>query len=294
MSIHIPQGKLIAIGGNEDKGTCPEPNHPPKYYLNFFEFGILRRILQEMKGVDSRVEVITTASEIPGEVGKNYVQAFAKLGCKNIGLMHIKTRKDAAEGSLLERIRKADGVLFTGGDQMRLSQVFRGTEFLDILQERYMNEAFVIAGTSAGAMAMSRTMIFGGSSANSLVKGAVKITDGLAFMKNVIIDTHFVTRGRFGRLAEAIAEHPTCIGVGLGEDTGVLITEGEKMETIGSGLVLIFDGHHIKHSTITSIEDGEPLSIENMVIHVLAKGNCYHLQSRSFHAQVPAQVINKV
>jgi cyanophycinase len=293
MSIRIPKGKLIAIGGNEDKGTCPEPNHPPKYYLNFFEFGILRRILQEMKGVDSRVEVITSASEIPEEVGENYIQAFAKLGCKNIGLMHIKSRKDAADRELLNRIRQADGVLFTGGDQMRLSRFFRGTEFLDILQERYFTEEFVIAGTSAGAMAMSGTMISGGSSANSLLKGAVKITDGLAFMNNIIIDTHFVTRGRFGRLAEAIAEHPKCIGVGLGEDTGVLITEGDKMETIGSGLVLIFDGHHIQHSTITSIEDGEPLSIENMVIHVLAKGNCYHLKTRSFHARIPSQMINK-
>ncbi|MDO1445823.1 cyanophycinase [Rhodocytophaga aerolata] len=291
MSIRIPKGKLIAIGGNEDKGTCPEPNHPPKYYLNFFEFGILRRILQEMKGTDSRVEIITSASEIPEEVGENYVQAFAKLGCKNIGVMHIKSRKDAEDIRLLDRIRQADGVLFTGGDQSRLSRFFRGTEFLEILQERYQNEPFVIAGTSAGAMAMSKTMIYGGSSSNSLVKGAVKLTQGLAFINNVVIDTHFVTRGRFGRLAEAVAEHPRCIGIGLGEDTGVLITEGDQMETIGSGLVLIFDGHHIKHSTITSIEDGEPLSIENMVIHVLAKGNCYHLKSRSFHAKMPAQVI---
>jgi cyanophycinase len=243
-----------------------------------------------MKGADSRVEVVTSASEIPEEVGENYVQAFAKLGCKNIGLMHIKSRKDTADRNLLDRIRQADGVLFTGGDQMRLSRFFRGTEFLAILEEKYYNEDFVIAGTSAGAMAMSRTMISGGSSANSLLKGAVKITDGLAFMNNVIIDTHFIARGRFGRLAEAIAEHPTCIGVGLGEDTGVLITEGDKMETIGSGLVLIFDGHHIKHSTITSIEDGEPLSIENLVIHVLAKGNCYHLNTRSFHAKTPSQL----
>jgi cyanophycinase len=118
------------------------------------------------------------------------------------------------------------------------------------------------------------------------LKGAVKITAGLSFIKNVIIDTHFVTRGRFGRLAEAIAEHPGCIGVGLGEDTGVLIREGNKMETIGSGLVIIFDGHHIQHSTITDIEDGEPLSIENMVMHVLAKGNCYHLKDRAFHARI--------
>jgi cyanophycinase len=286
MSIHIPKGILISIGGNEDKGTCPEPNFPPKHYLNFFEYGILRRILLEMKGIDSRVEVITTASEIPIEVGEYYVQAFAKLGCKNIGVTHIKNRMNANEPEYLERIKEADGVMFTGGDQILLSRAFLGTEFLDILHERYINEPFVIAGTSAGAMSMSKTMIYGGSSSNALLKGAVKITAGLSFIKNVIIDTHFVTRGRFGRLAEAIAEHPGCIGVGLGEDTGVLIREGNKMETIGSGLVIIFDGHHIQHSTITDIEDGEPLSIENMVMHVLAKGNCYHLKDRAFHARI--------
>lgn len=290
MSIRIPKGKLISIGGNEDKGTCPEPNYPTKHYLNFFEYGILRRILQEMKGVDSRVEVITTASEIPDEVGENYLHAFAKLGCKNIGIMHIRNRKDAAETAYLERIKMADGVMFTGGDQIRLSRTFLGTQFLDTLHDRYFNEEFVIAGTSAGAMAMSKTMIYGGSSSNALLKGAVKITEGLSFINNVIIDTHFVTRGRFGRLAEAIAEHPGCIGVGLGEDTGVLIREGNKMETIGSGLVIIFDGHHIRHSTITDIEDGEPLSIENMIMHVLAKGNCYHLKERSFHAKLATNV----
>jgi cyanophycinase len=290
MNIHTPKGKLIAIGGNEDKGTTHEGDFPRKSKLNFFEFGILRRILQEMKGIDSRVEIITSASEIPLEVGELYVQAFNKLGCKNIDVMHIRSRAEADQAQNLERIKKADGVMFTGGDQMRLNRFFQATEFLRILQDRYTHEPFVIAGTSAGAMAMSRTMIYGGSSANSLLKGAVKITKGLSFLHHVIVDTHFVTRGRFGRLAEAIAEHPSCIGLGLGEDTGVLITEGNKMETIGSGLVIIFDGHHIKHSTITDVEDGEPLSIENMIMHVLAKGNCYHLNDRSFHAKVPVTV----
>lgn len=289
--MYKPKGKLISIGGNEDKGTCPEPNFPSKNYLNFFEYGILRRILLEMKGVNSQVEIITTASEIPVEVGENYLQAFAKLGCNNVGIMHIKNRKDADITEYLNRLKKADGVMFTGGDQMRLSKAFLGTEFLNILHDRYTYEDFLIAGTSAGAMAMAKTMICGGSSTEALLKGAVKITEGLAFLKNVIIDTHFIARGRFGRVAEAIAEHPDCIGIGLGEDTGVLITEGNRMETIGSGLVIIFDGHHIQHSTIAGIEDGEPVSIENMVIHVLAKGNCYHLKERKFFAQMHTEEV---
>ncbi len=281
----IPKGKLISVGGSEDKGTGIEPNFEPKAHLHFFEFGILKRILSEMKGVDSKVEVITTASQIPEEVGENYVQAFGKLGCNNIGVIHIKNREDALNEEYLERIKKADGVMFTGGNQLRLTMIFGGTEFMEILHHRYITENFLIAGTSAGAMAMSNTMIYQGSSTGALLKGEVKITTGLALMKDVIIDSHFVTRGRFGRLAQAVASNPSCIGIGLGEDTGVLVTEGNKMEAIGSGLILIFDGHSIRHSNIADIEEGAPISIEHLIVHVMEKGNFYYLKERKFYAK---------
>ena len=278
----IPKGKLISIGGSEDKGTGIEPNFEPKAHLQFFEFGILKRILSEIKGEDSRIEVITTASQIPEEVGENYLNAFGKLGAKNIGVMHIKDRADVQNPEYIERIKNADGVMFTGGNQMRLTMIFGGSDILKILIERYENENFVIAGTSAGAMAMSNTMIYQGSSTGALLKGEVKITTGLAFIKDVIIDSHFVTRGRFGRLAQAVAANPGCIGIGLGEDTGVLVTEGNKMEAIGSGLILIFDGHNIRHSNIADIEDGAPISIEHLIVHVMEKGNMYYLKERKF------------
>ena len=168
--------------------------------------------------------------------------------------------------------------------------IFGGTEFLRTVISRYQNENFVIAGTSAGAMAMSNTMIYQGSSTGSLLKGEVKITTGLALIKDVIIDSHFVTRGRFGRLAQAVASNPSCIGIGLGEDTGVLIKEGNKMEAIGSGLVLIFDGHNIRHSNIADIEEGQPLSIENLIVHVMAKGNFYYLHERKFYNEMNVTV----
>ncbi|MGQ0827994.1 MAG: cyanophycinase [Bacteroidota bacterium] len=278
----IPKGKLISIGGSEDKGITIEPHFEPKAHSHFFEFGILKRILMEMDGIDSQVEIITTASVIPEEVGENYIQAFGKLGCKKIGVIHIKNREDTLKPEYIKRIKEADGVMFTGGNQLRLSMIFGGSEFLKIIIYRYLNENFVISGTSAGAMAMSNTMIYQGSSTGSLLKGEVKITTGLALIKDVIIDTHFVTRGRFGRLAQAVASNPGCIGIGLGEDTGVLITEGNKMEAIGSGLVLIFDGHAIRYSNIADIKDGTPISIENLVVHVMAKGNLYHLEERAF------------
>jgi cyanophycinase len=288
--MNAPKGKLISVGGSEDKGTEIDPHFAQKDHLNFFEFGILKRILSEMKGKDSLVEVITTASQIPEEVGQNYIQAFGKLGCSNIGVIHIKKREDALEPDYLERIKKADGVMFTGGNQLRLSMIFGGTEFLKILLRRYQDENFVIAGTSAGAMAMSNTMIYQGSSTGALLKGEVKITTGLALLKGVIIDTHFVTRGRFGRLTQAVASNPGCIGIGLGEDTGVLIKEGNIMEAIGSGLVLIFDGHDIRHSNIADIEEGQPLSIENLVVHVMAKGNFYYLNERKFYNEMNATI----
>jgi len=286
-SMNIPKGKLISIGGSEDKGTAIEPNFIPKNYLNFLEFGILKRILSEMKGVDSVMEIITTASVIPEEVGDNYIQAFGKLGCTNIGVIHIKNREDALKPEYIERIRKADGVMFSGGNQLRLSMIFGGTEFLKILLNRYQNENFVIAGTSAGAMAMSNTMIYQGSSTGALLKGEVKITTGLALIKDVIIDSHFVSRGRFGRLAQAVASNPGCIGIGLGEDTGVVIKDGNKMEAIGSGLILIFDGHGIRHSNVADLEEGAPISIEHLVVHVMAKGNFYYLENRRFFAATP-------
>ena len=289
--MEIPKGTLVSIGGSEDKGTGIEPKFEPKEFLHFFETGILKRILSEMKGVDSHIEIITTASAIPEEVGENYTHAFGKLGCTKIGLIHIKTREDALNPEYLERVKVADGVMFTGGNQLRLSMILGGTDFLKIILNRYWDEDFVVAGTSAGAMAMSNTMIYQGTSTGALLKGEVKITTGLAFIRDVIIDSHFVTRGRFGRLAQAVASNPGCIGIGLGEDTGVVIKNGNEMEAIGSGLILIFDGHNIRHSNIADLEDMEPISIENLIVHVMAKGNHYYLNERKFYATAPAKVV---
>ena len=280
----IPKGKLIAIGGNEDKGTYPNPNSKRKYYLDFFELGILKRIVTELQEENPRIEVITSASMIPEEVGDRYIGAFGILGCNNIGLMHIRTPEEARLPDYLERLRNTDGILFTGGDQSRLVNFFGQSEFLKICLQRYQQEPnFVIAGTSAGAMAMSEIMIKGGSSTESLMKGAVKMREGLGLIRNVIIDSHFVKRGRFGRLIEAVGTHPKAIGIGLGEDTGVLITKGNQIETIGSNLVIIIDGHHINHNNTTFAPKGTALSIENLIMHVLAKGNLYDIAERTFY-----------
>ena len=281
--MQIPKGKLLAIGGAEDKGTNLETGEIHRNNLNFFELGILKRFVHEVGSTDKRIEVITTASMIPVEVGENYQTAFGKIGCSNIGLMHIRNRADAMNAEYVDRLKNCDGVMFSGGNQMRLTSSFGGTEFLSILLKRYHEEStFVVAGTSAGAMAMSNTMIYEGNATKAHLKGEVKITTGLGFMDDVIFDSHFEKRGRFSRLAQAIATNPSCIGIGLGEDTGMLITEGNKMEAIGSGLVMIVDGHDIKYSNIADIPDGNPISIENLKVHFCENGNGYMVNERVF------------
>jgi cyanophycinase len=285
--MQFAKGKLLAIGGAEDKGTDLETGQIHRNNLNFFELGILRRIVEEIGGEEKRIEVITTASMIPVEVGENYLHAFSKIGCKEIGVMHIRNRTDAANEAYLERLRNCDAVMFSGGNQLRLTTTFGGTKFLEIILERYNEEEnFLVAGTSAGAMAMSNTMIYEGNAAKAHLKGEVKITTGLGFMDDVIFDSHFEKRGRFGRLAQAVSSNPSCIGIGLGEDTGVLISDGNKMEAIGSGLVVILDGHDIRHSNIADIPDGNPISIENMKVHFLEKGNGYLTMERIFIPEV--------
>jgi cyanophycinase len=282
-----PLGKLIAIGGNEDKGTYPNPRTKKKYYLNFFELGILKRVVLESGKEDPRIEVITTASMIPEEVAKIYVTSFAMLNCHQVGIMDVRTPEDALQPEYVERLRLADVVMISGGNQSRLTQMFGGTEFLRVLKQRYQESPnFVIAGTSAGAMAMSQAMIAGGSVPDSLMKGAVKMGTGLGLLDNVVIDSHFVKRGRFGRLIEAVALHPKLIGIGLGEDTGVLITGGHQFEAIGSNLVVIMDGHKLEHNNAHAARKGEAISIENMLLHVLVKGNVYDVTQREFYPEL--------
>jgi cyanophycinase len=277
-----PVGKLIIIGGAEDKGTNLETGEIHRNNLNFFELGILRRVVEEAGGPAARIEIITTASTIPVEVGDNYLRAFSKIGCDNTGVMHIRTRQDTFREEYIDRIKACRAVMFCGGNQLRLSVTDGGTEFLALLKKKYAKENFLVAGTSAGAMALGQAMIYEGNAARAHLKGEVKMTTGLGFISSIVIDSHFEKRGRFVRLAQAVATNPSTIGIGLGEDTGMLITEGNKMEAIGSGLVVIIDGHEILHSNIADIPEGNPVSIENMKVHFCEKGNGYLIQERKF------------
>ena len=275
-------GKLIIIGGAVDKGSFTETDFDKNAAknLNFFETGILKRIIDESKFKElSRIEVVTTASKIPKEIGPEYVKALSYLGANNVDILDIVRREQATDSDILERLKAADVVMFTGGDQLRLTSILGGTPFHDILLEKYRNEDFIYAGTSAGAAAASNNMIYQGSSSEALLKGEVKITSGLGLIDDVIIDTHFVQRGRIGRLFQAVVGNPKVLGIGLGEDTGLLITNGRQMEAIGSGLVILVDGREIKDTNLTQIELGQPISISHLVTHVMSKHDTFNLDT---------------
>ena len=278
----MPKGKLIIIGGALDKGSFTENTFADQVEenLNFFEKGILKRIIDESKDQkDSRIEIVPTASKVPDIVGVEYARAFGHLGAENVGVLKVENREDALSPEALDRITNANVIFFTGGDQLRLTSIFGGTLIHDLLLKKYLEEDFLYVGTSAGAACASKNMIYQGSSREALLKGEIKITSGLGFMDNVIIDTHLVQRGRIGRLFQAVVGNPKTLGIGLGEDTGLLIKNGVSMEALGSGLVIIVDGRQILDSNITDVALGEPISIKNLVVHVMSQGDVYCLET---------------
>lgn len=277
-----PKGKLVIIGGAVDMGTNigTEENINQPNYLKFFEYGILRRIINESEAKQNAVvEIVTTASQIPELVGKEYIKSFGQLGVHQVGIIDIRNRQQANQEDIVRRLQKADIVMFSGGDQLRLTSILGGTQFLFTLKNRYLNDAnFILAGTSAGAAAASINMIYKGQSKEALIKGEVQITGGLGFIENVIIDTHFIQRGRFTRLFYAVASNPGMLGIGLGEDAGLLITGNQQMEAIGSGLTILVDGREMAHTNIYDVEIGTPVSIENIKVHVMGLGDLYDLE----------------
>lgn len=289
----VPKGKLVIIGGAVDLGSSLNYNenisHP--HYIKFFEQGILRRVIVESaKAENSIVEVITTASQIPDIVGTEYIKSFNQLQVNNVNVLDIRSRTDAANKEYLDRIARADVVMFSGGDQLRLSSIFGGTPFLKILKKRYQEDDFLIAGTSAGAAAASTNMIYRGSSSEALIKGEVQITAGLGFVDSVIVDTHFVQRGRIGRLFYAVASNPGMLGIGLGEDAGLLITDGYCMEAIGSGLTILVDGRYISETSIYDVEIGSPVSIDGLKVHVMSLFDKYDLEKHDLQIKKALKV----
>lgn len=277
-----PKGILVAIGGAEQTDT---KGGDKKKGVNFFHEGILKKIVElACKKGPGKIEVVTTASEHPEDLGKIYKKAFGQLGCTYTGHLDIRTREEAEDPKVLDRLQQCNCVMFSGGDQARLCSILGGTTFLQMLSRKYQEEHFVIAGTSAGAAAMSGTIITGGDAAEAYLKGTVELGIGFGLMPLVIIDTHFDERGRLGRLIQVIAEQPGIIAIGLSEDTGIIVEKGDKLRAIGSSSVVIVDGSSIEDNNLPYIDDCAPLSLSNIRLHVLSHDDLYELEARKFTA----------
>jgi cyanophycinase len=222
------KGILIAIGGSESRGSEVDINN-----------SILSEVIRNSKyGIDSNIIIIPTASSFQNQMDSEYRTTFEKIGCKNIKTLFISSKDQVDSPDNLNLLKNSNVIMFSGGDQSRISQCFLGTKFLNNLINKFNSEHFVVAGTSAGAMCMSENMITGG-------KEKVKCGLGLSIIPELIIDTHFTERNRLSRLVEAVSIYPNRIGVGISENTAIIIKNG-KFRVIGYGSVTVFDSSNLK------------------------------------------------
>ena len=275
----IPKGTVLIIGGAEDKGD-EKDEKKRKVNQKYEKLEILKELLPK-NGKKGRIEIITTASSIPGEMKKMYLSAFSTLGYVDIGFIDIKDKIEARDPKFCKQVEKAHAVFFSGGDQFKLAGILGGTETVEMIRQKYYSDKdFIVAGTSAGAMAIPKLMIYEGGKHEAMLKDDLKIASGLGILDSCIVDTHFIKRGRFGRLAHAVTMNPEALGIGLGEDTALIIKSGSDAECRGSGMVVIVDGNEIEQTNVTEIEDNTPIYVENLKVHILSKGCKFSIKDR--------------
>ncbi|MBD2004872.1 MULTISPECIES: cyanophycinase [Cyanophyceae] len=257
------RGQLVIIGGAEDKeGDCT----------------ILREFVRRAGGTQARIVVMTVATGLPDEVGRTYTEVFERLGVDDVRIVDTANREDGSDPRALEAIEKATGVFFTGGDQARITSNLKGTEVDAAIHRRYA-EGIVVGGTSAGAAMMPDIMIIEGDSETNPRVNVVEMGPGMGFLPGVVIDQHFLQRGRMGRLISALAQQPAVLGFGIDENTAIAISDN-KFEVIGEGAVTIVDESGITHSNVGEILKDEALAVCGARLHVLPHGYKFDLQTR--------------
>jgi cyanophycinase len=257
-------GRLLAIGGAED----PDEN----------DMHILPYAVDLMGGKRARVVVCGASSGEPDRVERIYRHLFGKIGVADVYETSISNRADADQQPLIDATEKATGIFLTGGDQLRLTSLVAGTRFGEIIRERLFSEGIVVAGTSAGAAAMSSTMIIGGQEEGSVRRADVTMAPGLGFWRDTAIDTHFNQRGRVHRLMAIFAQNPQVLGIGIDENTAIDVTSGSRFTVVGAGAVMVFNGR-VSHSNAADVSDEAILALTDSRLHVLAEGYGFNLET---------------
>jgi cyanophycinase len=263
MQVSEIRGKLFVIGGKVDREG---------------DRTILREFVREAGGAEARIVVMTVATDQPQESGEDYREAFRGLGVTDVCVVDVSRRKDAFNQGSLNAIERATAVFFTGGDQLHITALLGGTEMDRIIKQRF-GKGLVLGGTSAGAAMMSNSMMLGGESETNPRFGSVEIDPGMDFLMGTLIDTHFSQRGRHGRLLTATAHYPQDMGIGIDEDTA-LVVAGNEFEVIGSGAVTIIDAGGITHTNLHEIQQNEGLELHNVLVHIPPQGARFSLTER--------------
>jgi cyanophycinase len=272
-----PKGKLIAIGGSVEKDI---DKIEKKLKADFRKEVILDEMIRHAGGNKSRFEIITSATDEPEEAAEVFTDIFKKMGGVNLGVLDIHDRQCANDPENLKRLEQANLLLFTGGDQNQIIDYLKDTKTHELISVRYKNDDFVIAGSSAGAAMMGEKMIEAGKKSHVLKKNDLKTGEGLGFIKELLFDTHFIQRGRFERLAEGISVFPDKLGIGLGEDTAMVIENGNECEVIGSGMVSVIDGNEFDYDHYEKLKDGSVISLINLKVHILSPHDKFYIRER--------------
>lgn len=258
------QGQLVIIGGAEDKeGDCI----------------ILREFVRRAGGINARIVVMTVATELPREVGDNYIRVFERLGVQDVRIVDTVEREDASSSTYLEAIEKATGVFFTGGNQARITSILKDTEMDKLLHKR-LSEGIVIGGTSAGAAMMPDMMIVEGDSETNPRIEIVEMEPGMGFLPGVVIDQHFLQRGRIGRLLSAVTQQPVILGFGIDENTAIVVNNNQ-FEVVGEGAVTVVDLAEMTHTNLGQILKDEDLALCGVRLHILPHGYRFDMRSRT-------------
>lgn len=258
-------GRLLVIGGAEDKDED--------------SMVILPRFIEMAGGSDARILVCGTPSASVEEKERVYADLFHKIGVAEVMQPDVTRRHDGEDDELVEMVRRATGVFFTGGDQLRLTAIVSGTPFGNEIRHRIFNDGLVAAGTSAGAAAMSSTMFISGSSKGTVRRADVSLAPGLGYWRDVVIDTHFAQRGRVSRMLVVFAHNPAILGVGIDEDTAIEVQPGVRFDVIGSGAVFVFDGT-VTYTNAPSAKDEEVIAMTDSSMHVLPAGYGFDLKTK--------------
>ncbi|MFC7666486.1 cyanophycinase [Hymenobacter humi] len=206
---------------------------------------------------------------------------MAPLDCPHVRHLWVDETHPADDPSTLERLRKATLLFMSGGDQERLTDFLLGTEFLTVLKDKYQHEpGFIVAGTSAGASAMAEVMLVYGHGWRSLKKGRIEVKPGLGLLPGVLLDQHFAERGRYPRLMHAVLDQPTLLGIGLSEETGLIVRPDQPVEVFGDEVVVVVDASETTHNNLADLAHDQIISGHRLHVHLLVAGQRLDLNTR--------------